>query len=282
MKAKPKNILLYLDSLPALEQLSPENCGRVVVALLRYARDGEEASGLEETESLMFSILKSQVDRDREKYQKRCEKNREIAQRRENEKKSRQKEPADDQACPLVTIGDQTYPNVTDRDTDRDRDTDTDRDIDRDRDTDTDRERERDTDTKEGSPGFPEELPVGARPLEESFSTYREIFVESCPSLPQPEPVELWSQRRKGMLRNLGAPPEEFRQVCQMVEDSDFLTGRSGKWYGCSLDWLLQPANWQKVREGNYRPDPKPKPSGLGEGPSFDLEAYEAATGWNL
>lgn len=123
---------------------------------------------------------------------------------------------------------------------------------------------------------------MGARPLEESFSTYREIFVESCPSLPQPEPVELWSQRRKGMLRNLGAPPEEFRQVCQMVEDSDFLTGRSGKWYGCSLDWLLQPANWQKVREGNYRPDPKPKPSGLGEGPSFDLEAYEAATGWNL
>ena len=82
MKAKPKNILLYLDSLPALDQLSPESCGRVVVALLRYARDGEEASGLEETESLMFSILKSQVDRDREKYQKRCEKNRKNAFKR--------------------------------------------------------------------------------------------------------------------------------------------------------------------------------------------------------
>lgn len=269
MKAKPKNILLYLDSLPALEQLSPESCGRVVVALLRYARDGEEASGLEETESLMFSILKSQVDRDREKYQKRCEKNRKNAFKR----------------SAIASDGSESERSLAmaaDRDTDRDRDTDTDRDIDRDRDTDTDRERERDTDTKEGSPGFPEELPVGARPLEESFSTYREIFVESCPSLPQPEPVELWSQRRKGMLRNLGVPPEEFRQVCQMVEDSDFLTGRSGKWYGCSLDWLLQPANWQKVREGNYRPDPKPKPSGLGEGPSFDLEAYEAATGWNL
>ena len=247
MKAKPKNILLYLDSLPALEQLSPESCGRVVVALLRYARDGEEASGLEETESLMFSILKSQVDRDREKYQKRCEKNRKNAFKR----------------SAIASDGSESERSLAmaaDRDTDRDTD----------------------TDTKEGSPGFPEELPVGARPLEESFSTYREIFVESCPSLPQPEPVELWSQRRKGMLRNLGVPPEEFRQVCQMVEDSDFLTGRSGKWYGCSLDWLLQPANWQKVREGNYRPDPKPKPSGLGEGPSFDLEAYEAATGWNL
>ena len=279
MKAKPKNILLYLDSLPALEQLSPESCGRVVVALLRYARDGEEASGLEETESLMFSILKSQVDRDREKYQKRCEKNRKNAFKR-----SAIASDGSESERSLAMAADRDTDRDTDRDRDidRDRDTDTDRDIDRDRDTDTDRERERDTDTKEGSPGFPEELPVGARPLEESFSTYREIFVESCPSLPQPEPVELWSQRRKGMLRNLGVPPEEFRQVCQMVEDSDFLTGRSGKWYGCSLDWLLQPANWQKVREGNYRPDPKPKPSGLGEGPSFDLEAYEAATGWNL
>ena len=279
MKAKPKNILLYLDSLPALEQLSPESCGRVVVALLRYARDGEEASGLEETESLMFSILKSQVDRDREKYQKRCEKNRKNAFKRSAIASDGSES---ERSLAMAADRDTDRDTDTDRDIDRDRDTDTDRDIDRDRDTDTDRERERDTDTKEGSPGFPEELPVGARPLEESFSTYREIFVESCPSLPQPEPVELWSQRRKGMLRNLGVPPEEFRQVCQMVEDSDFLTGRSGKWYGCSLDWLLQPANWQKVREGNYRPDPKPKPSGLGEGPSFDLEAYEAATGWNL
>lgn len=270
MKAKPKNILLYLDSLPALEQLSPESCGRVVVALLRYARDGEEASGLEETEKLMFSILKSQVDRDREKYEKQCQRNRKNGRLSMNANKKSEPPPA--RETPMGATGAQWGPLGADRD----------RDTDIDRDRDTDRERERDTDTKEGSPGFPEELSVGARPLEESFSTYREIFVESCPSLPQPEPVELWSQRRKGMLRNLGVPPEEFRQVCQMVEDSDFLTGRSGKWYGCSLDWLLQPANWQKVREGNYRPDPKPKPSGLGEGPSFDLEAYEAATGWNL
>ncbi len=276
MKAKPKNILLYLDSLPALEQLAPESCGRVVVALLRYARDGVEDNGLNTMEKLMFAVLKSQVDRDLEKYQKRCQRN----QKNGAEHKKRNAKPTGFQEENIEPSGFQEKFMDGDRDTDRD--TDTDRDIDRDRDTDTDRERERDTDTKEGSPGFPEELPVGARPLEESFSTYREIFVESCPSLPQPEPVELWSQRRKGMLRNLGAPPEEFRQVCQMVEDSDFLTGRSGKWYGCSLDWLLQPANWQKVREGNYRPDPKPKPSGLGEGPSFDLEAYEAATGWNL
>jgi hypothetical protein len=37
-----------------------------------------------------------------------------------------------------------------------------------------------------------------------------------------------------------------------LIADSDFLTGRSGKWTGCNIDWILKAENFQKIREGTY------------------------------
>ena len=46
---------------------------------------------------------------------------------------------------------------------------------------------------------------------------------------------------------------EQIEKVFQQVQDSDFLTGRNGSWSMCGFDWVLKPANWQKVIEGNYQ-----------------------------
>lgn len=43
-----------------------------------------------------------------------------------------------------------------------------------------------------------------------------------------------------------------FEAVFALVAKSDFLTGRSGKWSGCSLDWLMKAANFNKVLDGVY------------------------------
>jgi hypothetical protein len=45
---------------------------------------------------------------------------------------------------------------------------------------------------------------------------------------------------------------EEWQEACERVEASDFLSGRTGKWTSCNVDWLLKPANFTKVLEGNY------------------------------
>ena len=37
-----------------------------------------------------------------------------------------------------------------------------------------------------------------------------------------------------------------------MITESEFLTGRNGKWTGCNFDWILKPSNFQKIREGTY------------------------------
>lgn len=84
------------------------------------------------------------------------------------------------------------------------------------------------------------------------YDQYRSAFIEECPSLPKPSEAGKWTAARKQAIRAKGMTPEEMRTVFAKVQRSDFLSGRSGRWSGCSLDWILKPANWQKIREGNY------------------------------
>jgi len=49
----------------------------------------------------------------------------------------------------------------------------------------------------------------------------------------------------------------------QKAESSDFLSGRTGKWSGCSFDWIISFNNFVKLLEGNY--DNKPSVGAVGE-----------------
>ena len=43
-----------------------------------------------------------------------------------------------------------------------------------------------------------------------------------------------------------------FARFFAYVAQSDFLTGRDGKWAGCDLGWLCSESNFAKVVQGNY------------------------------
>ena len=109
------------------------------------------------------------------------------------------------------------------------------------------------------------------------YEAYRKAFLEACPSLPQPSEVAKWSAGRKKAIRDKGMSPSEMRSVFERVEKSDFLSGRNGKWDGCSFDWILKPANWQKILEGNYD---NRKNDSKSQDYSFDLDEYERTTGY--
>ena len=52
-----------------------------------------------------------------------------------------------------------------------------------------------------------------------------------------------------------------FEELFTRVRNSDFLSGKNGKWYGCSFDWILKPENLKKILSGAYdNPAPKPAP----------------------
>ena len=85
------------------------------------------------------------------------------------------------------------------------------------------------------------------------YSRTLELFSEICKSLPKPQEItperKMLIDRGEEQLFEYGKTFEEF---FRSVEESDFLSGRSGMWTGCSFDWILKPLNMVKILEGNY------------------------------
>lgn len=94
-----------------------------------------------------------------------------------------------------------------------------------------------------------------------NYKAVAELFNETCPSLPKVR--DLTDQRRRAIKARFreGNTIEDFQEVFAKVQGSDFLTGKNGGWK-CGFDWILKPANWQKIKEGNYddgiRQNPNP------------------------
>ncbi len=85
-------------------------------------------------------------------------------------------------------------------------------------------------------------------PFQEIVDSYNSI----CTDLPK---VQKLTDKRKRTIKarwkdydNL----DTYKQVFQKAEESDFLSGRNGKWTSCNFDWLLNENNMIKVLEGNY------------------------------
>lgn len=45
---------------------------------------------------------------------------------------------------------------------------------------------------------------------------------------------------------------DRLHRLFEMAQNSDFLSGRNGRWGGCSFDWLINKTNALKVLEGTY------------------------------
>lgn len=87
-------------------------------------------------------------------------------------------------------------------------------------------------------------------------------FHATCPDLPG---IRALNDARKTKIRSLvkeldklkifpGVEPEKkLHVIFQAAQNSDFLSGRSGKWNGCSFDWLINKTNALKVLEGQYQ-----------------------------
>lgn len=96
-----------------------------------------------------------------------------------------------------------------------------------------------------------EDTPIPPKGESVDYRAVVELFNETCPSLPRVR--DLTEQRKRAIKARMmeGNRTEDFRAVFAKVQASGFLTGRTGGWK-CGFDWILKPANWQKIKEGNY------------------------------
>lgn len=95
-----------------------------------------------------------------------------------------------------------------------------------------------------------------------SYDEIMKDFHATCPDLPG---IRALNDARKTKIRSLvkeldklkifpGVEPEKkLHVIFQAAQNSDFLSGRSRKWNGCSFDWLINKTNALKVLEGQYQ-----------------------------
>ena len=77
------------------------------------------------------------------------------------------------------------------------------------------------------------------------------IFHEFCPNLPKVQRITQ-TRIRHIKARNREYPDLDWREYFEKVAASDFLMGRSEEKWSAKFDWLINPANFIKVLEGNY------------------------------
>ena len=94
-----KSIILYLDSLVAIEHLTDEQAGILIKAVLRYAKDGQQLETSDTALIALFSILCAQIDRDHRKYEERCKRN------SANARKSHTNQGQNEQSQPIAIDG---------------------------------------------------------------------------------------------------------------------------------------------------------------------------------
>lgn len=104
----------------------------------------------------------------------------------------------------------------------------------------------------------------GEDTIESKKIDYKQIadaFNEICTCLPK---IKTITDKRKRKIKTLLFALEEselmndvdyidkMRMLFRLVKESDFLSGRNGKWSGCSFDWIIETSNAVKIIEGNY------------------------------
>lgn len=76
MSKEQKGFIVYKDIEPVIDVLTDEQTGQLFKGMVKYFSDGVEPS-LDGVLSFVFIPIKQQMDRDAEKYEARCSKNRE-------------------------------------------------------------------------------------------------------------------------------------------------------------------------------------------------------------
>lgn len=222
--AKGKSFLIYIDIRKNLELLSDDEAGKVFKAIVEYADIGRLPQFGDRSLQVFFNTITDQIDRDREKYEKRCGVNRENQQKRWE--KIREME---SHYNTNVFDRKQSYTNVTDNDTDKDTDNDTDKDIKK-------RKSKR------------ENAPCGS--LSDNFMKW---YNEQIQFTELPKITKMTAKREaalKEIIDEFGK--EAIASVMSKVSTSDYLCGNTSKRFKANFDWIFRRDNFLKIEEGNY------------------------------
>ena len=229
---KPKFFNVYLDSEEIVRLLSDEDRGKLFSMLLSFARTGETPDISDNPAlAIAFKVFAAQIERDFEAYEKKVTAGKKGGAPKGNRNASKQ----------------------TSKNNQNNQEEEKEEEKDKDKDKDEDKE---------------QEDPSAEADAYAAAADVISLFDSLCSPLPKAGAVTesrvLLINKARPALNGTG-----FEEYFRRVAKSDFLTGRSGKWRGCTLDWLLRPDTISKVLNGTY--DDRAAPPRA----SYDLERLE-------
>jgi hypothetical protein len=121
-------------------------------------------------------------------------------------------------------------------------------------------------------------VPKKVKPAPCPFEDLAALFLSICSDLPRIQPVKNWPINRCNRLQQLWKthPDMQFwKEFFETVQDSDFLCRRGkNEIWNADFDWLIKPANFAKVVEGNYSINSKSRTSLFNAGDNQKPEKY--------
>lgn len=251
------SFILYTSYYALIEGLTDEQLGQLTRAIFLYARDGKTIN-LEPVVRMAFAFIKDNIERNQDKYQAKCEKNRQIALERER-KKREAREKAGNTNVHERTRTCENNTNVHERSPyDNEYDNDNDNEYDNDVSKETNIEP-----SKEGieSASVKPEAPSGGKGSKSQKIDYAAVkeywnrkHDETKSAMP---PITLMTENRKVMVkarvRQCKGDVKTLYRVIDIAMASDFMNGNNKHGWLGKFDWIFgNEQNFAKVLEGNF------------------------------
>lgn len=241
------SFILYTSYYALIEGLTDEQLGQLTRAIFLYARDGKIIQ-LDPVVRMAFVFIKDNIERNQDKYQAKCEKNRQIALERER-KKREAREKADNTNVHERSRTCENNTNVHERSP---------YDNDNDNEYDVSKETDNNIPSKEGlSISENPKVDPAKRCAKIDFAAFKEYWnTKHDQSGSAMRRLTLMSDQRKSnvraRIREYGGDVQKVYKAIDKAMASDFMNGKNGKGWVASFDWMMCPSNFPKVLEGNY------------------------------
>ena len=252
------SFILYTSYYALIEGLTDEQLGQLTRAIFLYARDGKTIS-LEPVVRMAFAFIKDNIERNQDKYQAKCEKNRQIALERERKKREAREKAGNTN----VHERSRTCENNTNVHERSPYDNDNDNEYDNDNDNDVSKETNILEPSKEGimSASVKTEAPGGGKVSKSQKIDYAAVkeywnrkHDETKSAMP---PITLMTENRKVMVkarvRQCKGDVKTLYRVIDIAMASDFMNGNNKHGWLGKFDWIFgNEQNFAKVLEGNF------------------------------
>lgn len=251
------SFILYTSYYALIEGLTDEQLGQLTRAIFLYARDGETIS-LEPVVRMAFAFIKDNIERNQDKYQAKCEKNRQIALERER-KKREAREKSGNTNVHERTRTCENNTNVHERSPyDNDNDNEYDNDVSKETDIEPSKEGIESASVKTEAPGGGK----GSKSQNIDYAAIKEYWNrkhnETKSAMP---PITLMTENRKVMVkarvRQCKGDVKTLYRVIDIAMASDFMNGNNKHGWLGKFDWIFgNEQNFAKVLEGNFNNEP--------------------------